>query len=300
MRTFFSVKASAKACVPALILLLSGLPASQLPLRAADTAATANAPRSFKVRGILHAIDPEQKSITVEHEDIPGFMPAMTMPFYYKDEAEVSKIPIGSGISFRFVVTDDNSWVTDVEAINAEKVKRATAPKPSAKGTRVREGDRIPEFHLVDQDGKPVTRERLEGRAAVVTFIFTRCPVPNFCPLMSSRFTELQERVSKDATVKEKLHLLSISFDPKDTPEILTTYAKHHSADPALWTHASGTAEEAGKLTKAFSVYVLEESGTYSHGLCTALIDERGTIVKMWRGNDWEVDEVWKAIKSLP
>lgn len=296
------ILSNAKACVPALMFLCAALPGYPLLSQATAASATANAPRSFKVRGILHGIDLEQKSITVEHEDIPGFMPAMTMPFYYKDkdEAAMKKISAGSGISFRFVVTEDDSWVSDVKEIPAEKVKRVSAPKPSAAAARVREGDRMPEFRLVDQDGKVFTREDLKGRATLVTFIFTRCPVPNFCPLMQSRFMDLQGRIAEDAAVKEKLHLLSISFDPKDTPQVLGSYAKRHSAKPAIWTHAGGTADEAGKLTKAFSVYVLEESGTFSHGLCTALIDERGTILKIWRGNEWEVDEVWKEIKALP
>ncbi len=159
----------------------------------------------------------------------------------------------------------------------------------------------MPQFKLTDQDGKPVTLETFRGHPFVLTFIFTRCPIPNFCPRMSENFAELQKTILGASGDLAGTRLLSISFDPEhDTPEVLRPYAEHAGADLAIWTFASGAPAEIQRLTKGFSVLVQPESGTISHSLTTALVDGDGKITKIWRGNGWKPAEVASQIAAAP
>jgi protein SCO1/2 len=132
----------------------------------------------------------------------------------------------------------------------------------------------------------------------VLTFVFTRCPVPNFCPRMSNNFEELQKTIKTGSGTVAKTRLLSITLDPDyDTPEVLSDYAAFHHADRQIWTFATGQEREIDALTRAFSVYRQTEGGTISHGLATALIDKNGKIDKIWRGNSWTPTEVIEEIE---
>lgn len=156
----------------------------------------------------------------------------------------------------------------------------------------------MPEFHLIDQEGKPINRENFLGHPLLLTFIFTRCPLPNFCPRMSQNFAELQKSIKTSSAPLSSTRLLSVSFDPShDTPAVLRQYAQGENADPAVWTFATGEPAKVQKLTEAFSVLVQPEGGTISHSLATALIDENGKIEKIWRGNGWKPEEVLEQIR---
>ncbi len=262
--------------------------------------------RHYAARGIIRGFAPDRRAIDVEHEDIRGFMPSMTMPFSVRDKNEIAELRIGDAISFRLSVTDQDSWIDQIKKINANDV-RLTAPAvtPETRSTsdaspRLREGDAMPPFQLIDQDGKKIDRETFRGRPFVLTFIFTRCPLPNFCPLMSNHFAELQAAIKSGSESLAQTRLLSISFDPDfDAPQVLKAYAEHAQADPGIWTFTTGEKSEIADLTHEFSVYVQTEGGTISHGLATVLIDKNGRIDKIWRGNGWTPEEVVREIGQL-
>ncbi len=242
----------------------------------------------------MRGFAPDQSTVYVEHEAILDFMPAMTMPFEVRDEKEITSLKLGNAISFRLNVTQRDSWIDRIQKIDAGQLHLAApaptiAPTSDADGQpRLHEGDPMPAFHLIDQDGKPVTLETFHGHPFVVTFIFTRCPIPNFCPRMSQNFAALQKAIQTSPEAVATTRLLSISFDPEfDTPEILKQYAQHAGADPAIWTFATGDPPEIHSLTSGFSILVQPEAGTISHSLATALIDRDGKIAKIWRGNGW-------------
>jgi protein SCO1 len=259
----------------------------------------------YEARGLVRGTSPDHKTVEVEHEDIPGFMPSMTMPFTARDESEIADVQTGDAISFRLNVSKRDSWIDRVMKIDPTQL-RLPAPKPAlspsegaATRNRLHEGDEMPVFQLRDQDGKPVTLETFRGHPFVLTFIFTRCPIPNFCPRMSQNFSELQNAIRASSDSLAATRLLSISFDPQfDTPEVLKQYAQRAEADPAIWTFATGGSAEIQSLTTAFSVLVQPEGGTISHGLATALVDRYGKIVRIWRGNGWTPAEVVLAAKS--
>jgi protein SCO1/2 len=255
----------------------------------------------YPVRGIVRAIDPSGGNITVEHEDVPGFMPAMTMPFQFRDRSEIEPLKPGMGVAFELVVGPREAWIRNVRTIDPDSVKLpAATPKPatSSEPARLKEGDPLPAFQLIDQSGKPLTKESFSGKALVLTFIFTRCPIPNFCPLISQHFTRINEAIAADPALADQVRLLSISFDPYDTPDVLNEHAKALGADPARWTFATGDSAEIDKLTRAFSVRVEKDGATINHGLCTALVSPDGVIRRIWRGNGWKPSEVLEAIKN--
>jgi protein SCO1 len=228
-------------------------------------------------------------------------MPSMTMPFVTRDRKQMADLKIGDAISFRMTVTQKDFWIDNVKKIRPEDVYVAE-PKPTRAvsaedGARLKEGDEMPHFSLTNQNDERISLDTFRGQPFVLTFVFTRCPVPNFCPRMSNNFEELQTAIKTSSGALAKTRLLSITLDPQfDTPQILNAYAASHQADAKVWTFATGQAREIDALTRAFSVYRQTEGGTISHGLATALINRDGNIDKIWRGNAWTPAEVTQAI----
>ena len=262
-------------------------------------------PRVFEIRGIVRGVDQNEKTMTVEHEDVPGLMPAMTMPFYVKEPKPLDAMAVGDAIEMRFVITDKDSWVESARKISRESVKLPT-PKPEQSETpasnvqRIREGDKMPEFHLTDQKNREVTLETFKGEPFAFTFLFTRCPIPNFCPLMRDNFRKVREEIEADPALKDRAKLLAISFDTEfDTPEVLAKYGADVIGDADVLRFATGSKENVEALTRAFAVYVKPESGTITHGLATVLVDGDGVVRKIWRGNAWEPAELTREFKAL-
>ena len=269
-----------------------------------ETASPGDQPRHYEVRGMVRALPPDHQTVEIEHEDIPGFMPSMTMPFSVRDGKEIADLRIGDAISFRLNLTKRDSWIDQVRVIDSAKLNLPTpaaAPRSSIASSRLHEGDPMPAFQLVDESGKTIDLESFHGHPFVLTFIFTRCPIPNFCPRMAQDFSELQKAIkASSAEPLASTRLLSISFDPEhDTPVVLSDYAREQKADAAIWRFATGDPAEVSRLTKAFSVLVQPEGGSISHSLATALIDKNGRIEKIWRGNGWTPAEVIQQISGL-
>ena len=258
--------------------------------------------RSYQVRGIVRGFAPDRSTVSIEHEDIPGFMPSMTMPFSVRDPKEITELKIGDAISFRMSVTDNDLFLDQVKKIAATEVRVATpspAPSASAKtADRLKEGDLVPAYSLTSQDSTPVTLDSFRDRPYILTFVFTRCPIPTFCPRISKNFSELQDAIKADPALAGKARLLSITLDPKfDTPEILKAYGEHQKADFGIWTFATGDPVQIDALAQSFAVYVQPEAGTISHGLATALVSPEGKVVKIWRGNGWMPSEVLDELR---
>lgn len=273
------------------LLLLAGL-------GGCDRAPVGGETRQYEVRGIVRAPISEEGAISVEHEDIAGLMPSMTMPFKLQDVAEAADLQPGDAVAFTLILGNESSHIAGVRKIDPASV-RLPQPEPRSAGAdapvkRVKEGDMWPVFELVDQTGRELGSGDFAGMLTLVDFIFTRCAVPNYCPLMTENFSQIESALSADSE-KDRVRLLSVSFDPVDTPDVLTQYAE---AKGAGWTFATGKPEEIDRLTRAFGVRVEEEGGTLNHGLCTALIGPDGRILQIWRGNQWKPQEVVESIRA--
>lgn len=262
-----------------------------------------NATEYYETRGVVRGFSPDRQTIEIQHENIPGFMPSMTMPCIAHNSREIAGLKVGDAISFRMAVTQKDFWIDRVKKIRREEV-HVTEPKSTPaisanEGDRLKEGDQMPFFNLTNQNGQPVSLNTFHGQPFVLTFVFTRCPLPNFCPLMSSNFDELETGIKTGSGALAKTRLLSVTLDPEfDTPEILKKYGAYYNADPEVWTLATGDKKEIDVLTRAFSVYRQTQGGTISHGLATALIDKDGKIEKIWRGNTWKPGEVMEEINQ--
>jgi len=257
----------------------------------------------YDTRGVVRGFSPDRSTIEIQHENIPGFMPSMTMPFVARDPKQIADLKIGDAISFRMAVTKKDLSIENVKNIRREDVNVAepkrTPPVSAERDARVKEGDEMPRFSLTNQNGERISLDTFRGQPLVLTFVFTRCPVPNFCPRMSNNFEALQAAIKTGSDSLANTRLLSITLDPNyDTPKVLSDYAAFHHADPKIWIFATGDEKDIDSLTRAFSVYRQTEGGTISHGLATALINRNGTVERIWRGNAWTPAEVTEAIQA--
>jgi protein SCO1 len=249
--------------------------------------------RRFQVTGVVVAA-PENGVLRIAHDDIPGYMPAMTMAFAV-GEAGSPAVAAGDRVRFSLRVAPDG-----VTAERIAVVGRAAPAVTRAGGAiaRLSRGDALPAISLVDEEGRRVTERDFLGRTTFVTFVYTRCPLPEFCPAITSRFKQLQAALAKDQTLARKARLLSVTLDPAyDTPAVLKDYARAIGADPARWSFASGDPAEVLKVARAFSVYVEQNGAILDHTLATALVDENGQVREIWRGNGWSVNDLLAALR---
>lgn len=250
--------------------------------------------RRHPVTGIVVAA-PANGVVRVAHDDIPGYMPAMTMAFAV-GEGEPAAVAAGDRVRFSLRVAPGG-----VTAERFAVVERSAAPAVARAGgsvARLSRGDSLPPLSLIDEQGRPLTERDFLGRTTFVTFVYTRCPLPEFCPAVTSRFRQLQAALSKDRSLAHDTRLLSVTLDPAyDTPAVLKDYARAIGADPARWSFASGDPAEVLKVARAFAVYVEQNGAVLDHTLTTALVDETGRVREIWRGNGWSVNDLVAALR---
>ena len=199
-------------------------------------------------------------------------------------------------VKFQLVVTKDDSWITQIEKLPGTPAIAATVGTP-AEAQQLEIGQTVPDFGLVDQNGHPFRLKDWRGKAVVLTFIYTRCPLPNYCPLMSRNFASLEERFAKECP--GKVQLLSISFDPQhDTPALLKQYASAFQRDDKDWTFATGSVEQVDYVTGLFGLIREPANGFINHDLRTALISPDGKLVHVWRSNVWTPYEVDRFVQE--
>jgi len=260
--------------------------------------------RQYPLRGQIVSLRASQLAgqteITVKHEDIPGFMPAMTMAYFLKAGTSTEGIGPGDLFTATLVVDGSSMWVQDLR-----KTGHADLPQ-TARPIRILDvmapGDLVPDDPLVDQTGAERRFSSWRGQALAVTFVYTRCPVPDFCPLMDRHFGDLQRAVQADANLRAGAHLVSVSFDPRhDTPEAIKAHAKARGADPRVWSYLTGEPSAIDHVTSRFGVSVIEEHDapeSITHNLRTAVIDPKGRLVKIYNGNEWTVDALLADLRD--
>ena len=191
-------------------------------------------------------VDKAQHLLTIAHEDIKDYMPSMTMPFTVKDDWVFEIAAPGNQITATLVVDGAQSWLEDVVITEDSS---PTASAAAAETGQPKAGDEVPDYRLINQDGKTISIHDYKGKALLLTFIYTRCQDPNQCTLMSSNFAAIDQELQKQPELYQKTHLLSISFDPTyDTPKVLRSYGaaytgKYSDENFAHWEFASGTAD---------------------------------------------------------
>ena len=257
--------------------------------------------QTFEVLGQVRVLDLPAKTIRIAHEEIPDYMPAMTMPFSVKDVAQLKGLAAGDNVQFQLVVTANDSWVSRITRVSSE-TSQPIAVAPNAENSlqdresdRIQTGQAVPDFKLINQNNQPIRLSDFRGKAVVLTFIYTRCPIPNFCPLMSKNFSELQGRLEKEFS--GKYQLISVTMDPKfDRPEILKEYASRYGADEKRWSFATGDEEQINFVAGLMGLFHEPENGLISHDLRTALISPDGRLVHLWKSNVWTPYEIQRRV----
>jgi protein SCO1 len=247
--------------------------------------------RVFKVRGVVRAPYADG-TIRIQHEEIPGFMPAMTMPFH-ADAADAGDLAPGDQVEFEFRVGERSKATKFRKLGTVAPTRSGQSQAPHTPVRRLREGEAVPEFSLVDQDNQRVTQADFQGRSTVVSFIFTRCPVPEFCPLIAKKLNMLQAQLPESAGSDGNVRILAISIDPEhDRPAVLRDYGRAVGADFARWRFATGEPEQVDTLARLFAVRIERNGSSLDHTLATALIGPDGKVVEIWRGNAWKPEEI--------
>jgi protein SCO1 len=246
--------------------------------------------RRFDLRGKVISVDKQHREVTLQHEEIKGFMDAMTMPFTVKEDWALAALEPGQTVEATLVVQEDRSWIEGLKISKTEPSQNSAATVLPLK-----RGDEIPDFELLNQDNKPIHLRQYRGRPLLLTFIYTRCPVPEFCPLTSKQFSEIHRELQASPPSDKKPHLLTISFDTEhDTPEALRDYAKRYMSPVSFkdWEFATGSAEGIRKITAYFGLVYRPESGQIVHTLVTALIGSDGKLMHLYTRNEWTPKDV--------
>jgi protein SCO1/2 len=262
----------------------------------------------FQVKGVLKELKQNGKTVVIAHEEIPNYMVAMTMDFDVKEKSELKGLQPGDYLSFQMVVTKDDGWIENVRKIPGAAPSDAgkVITLDSTNGTNAGPitfrrspiveplslGDKVPDYKFTNQFGTPISLAQYQGRALGVTFIFTRCPFPTFCPRMSQFFQKAQATLKKQSVTNWAL--LSLSFDPAwDTPERLLRYATPYNLDSNHWQFATsdlwtvdGFSEQVG-----MTFYRATPTSLPEHNLRTLVIDAKGRLQKIYLGNEWTPEE---------
>ncbi|HYO64099.1 MAG TPA: SCO family protein, partial [Pyrinomonadaceae bacterium] len=278
--------------IPARSLAAFFLLASALGLSACGgQSVEANAAR-YELKGEVKSVERERGLVVVAHEPVEGFMEAMTMPFALKDKDVFNVVAAGDRIQATLVVTDKGYWLE-----NPVITKGGGSPHGGSAADNAglpAPGTEVPDFSLVNQDGRPVRLSRYKGRALLVTFVYTRCPLPEYCTLMSTNFAEADRALEKEPELYRRTHLLTVTIDPAhDKPEVLKSYGGAHTGRYTgerfeHWEFATGEPGEIRRMAEFFGLTYFPDKDQIAHSLRTALVSPEGRVHKIYNGNEWK------------
>lgn len=252
--------------------------------------------KRYELKGKVVSVDRPNKKVTIDHQAIEGYMDAMTMPFTLVDDWAFSDLQPGATIQATLVVDTGRTWIENpvITSVGPGIGKEVVVePRP---------GDEVPDFHFTNQDGKKVRFHEYRGKTILVTFIYTRCPLPDYCPLMSSNFANINRALEKDTALAARTHLVSITVDPAyDQPSVLRKYGARYAGPVGLkrWDLLTGSNDEIKVAAEFFGLSYWPEKDQIIHSLRTAIIAPDGKVAKLYRGNEWNYQDVLKALSEI-
>jgi protein SCO1/2 len=254
----------------------------------------------YEIKGKVVSVDRAKGEVALDHEEVKGYMAAMTMDFPVRDAEALKVMEAGDQVQAFLVVADDGSYWLDNPVIT--KGLSGGPSAPPAGGREPQPGAEAPDVRLVNQDGRPLSPQQFKGRALVVNFIYTRCPLPDQCPLLSANFAQLNSSILGDEALRKRAHLLSVTLDPEyDKPAVLKAYGKTYAGGKFdNWDFATGDPAEVRRLAEFFGLTYKAEGDQVIHSLRTAVLTPEGKLFKIYRGNEWKPDEVLRDLKNLP
>lgn len=258
----------------------------------------------YHFTGEIMSLDTQDQSAVINGDNIPGFMDPMTMSYKIKPPSTLNQLHAGDLISAEVVVIKpakgegpSDYWLENVKVTGQAKMP-PPSPGPGATQRIPQPGDLVPDFAFTDQNGRRVSLRQYHGKVLLVTFIYTRCPFPDFCPRMSQNFAEIYKQIGADPALGTDTRLLTLSFDTEhDTPKVLRDYAfgvaqTHDAALFQRWEFGVPQKDELTKMADFFGVIYKSEGGLITHNLSTTVIGPDGRIVKWYHGNDWQVSDL--------
>ena len=258
--------------------------------------------RSFAAKGVVKELKPGDSTVLVSHEAITNYMDSMTMPFKVRNSKELVGLRAGDRIAFRLHVTETESWIGQIGKIGTVALGEPKEPAspPATEATKGEAGHPILAFKFTNELGQAVSLSDFRGQALAITFFFTRCPIPDYCPRLSKNFQEASRKLSSLAGGPTNWHFLSVSFDPEiDNPRVLKSYGEMYHYDPVHWTFLTGPANKIGELARLSDVMFERDGGSFNHNFRTLIIDPTGHLQTVFPtgGNlsDAIVDEILKA-----
>ena len=271
---------------------------SQKPGPSAGSAATE---RRFPLEGRVVAADPVAHTLTLDHHEIPGYMKAMTMSFDVRDEWVFKAVHPGDDVRATLVVGDD-AHLEDVVITESRGPADLSSTSPAHLPQK---GEIVPDLHFVNQDGRAIHLAQFRGQPLLITFIYSRCPLPDYCPRMSNNFAEVA-RTMRGASpgAYDRLQMLSITIDPEfDNARVLRAYGKGYAteADPGLkhWSFATGSPDQIRRAADFFGLSYDRQRGEILHNLRTTLLDADGKVVELYSGNKWTPADVAAQLQQL-
>ncbi len=259
--------------------------------------------RRYELKGQVVSVDKKNRRVTIAHEEVRGFMEAMTMPFALKDGQSLDALAPGDQISAILVVSGSSSWLEEV--ISSHQSAVAPGADYTTASPEPLPGTEVPDFTLVNQDAKKIHIKQYRGKTLVLTFIYTRCPLPDYCPLMNTNFQEIDRELQKNRALYEQTHLLTISFDAKhDTPKVLRSFGAALTgrlSDETFdhWEFASGTPQQIKDIAQFFGLSFMPQSDQIIHSLRTVIISPDGKVYKIYRGNEWKPAEILRDVEQF-
>jgi len=285
------------------VLALAALTGCHSGPKADQQASDYSGYKVYKLRGKVMSTNPATGEVTLAHDAIPGFMDAMTMPYKLKDPNILTDLHPGDVLTADLFVSqgaDADVFIDHIVVIAQGKPDYMPTvlyhvPEP---------GDAVPDFKLRNQDGREIHLDQYRGKTLLLTFIYTRCPLPNFCPLITHNFATINSQLAADPALYARTHLLCISFDPEhDTPARLRAYGAAYIGSDAKsafahWDFAVPTKPELIKMAKYFDLgFSPGPDGTITHTISTTLIDPHGKVAQYYPGNEWTPQQVLADVK---
>ena len=257
-------------------------------------------PRRYELTGQVLAVQQDRSELTVRHDDIPGFMPAMTMTYQVAPASLLNGRKPGELIAATLEIDDTVGRLVAITHRGEAPVPESANQVAMASGL-LEIGDEVPDAAFIDQTDRRRAFSEWRGSLTLVTFIYTRCPMPNYCPLMDQNFATIQGALAEDPTLRGQVKLVSITFDPEhDTPAVLATHARRRRADAGVWTFLTGDRVTIDKFAGQFGVGILRpaDATEITHNLRTTLVGRDGRVLKIYAGGDWTPGAVLADLRA--
>lgn len=254
--------------------------------------------RAFVARGVIREIPAAGNALVVKHEEIPGFMPKMTMEFDVHDTNELRGLVVGDIIIFRVRADEKESWIENIRRAGTNDVISTTPADPSSAAllhvAKMNIGDELPDAEVLDENGNIIKFSSFRGRALAFTFIFTRCPLPDFCPRMNQNFGRTRELLTRASDGPTNWQFLSVSFDPEfDKPGVLSRYAYSYRGDKTeRWLFAAAPTNVMTQMSAQLDFRFANEGGSFLHNLRTVVLDTKGRVYRQFAGNKWKAEDL--------